>query len=191
MKPTKIEDLWYSLHRESNGAQRRIDADHLLDFYADFEPPERPGLVLLCPKEPPEYHSLNAIRVERRLRHDGRWSLRICLVEPKLMPVFTELCRDVVDSTRVGVEPNRAASIVFARIERWRALLQANSGRMNQSQLRGLLGELLVLEKRLFPSLGPQDAVATWTGPFGMAQDFHLPSGQKIEAKAVDRTQIT
>jgi hypothetical protein len=183
----KIEDLWHSLRGESVGAQRRVDADHPLDIYADFEPPDRPGLVLFCPNQPPDYQSLKAIRIERRRRQDGRWTLRIFLEEPKLMAVFTELCRDIIDSTRIGIDPMRAGSVVLTRIERWRTLLVADSAGLDRSALKGLIGELLVLENRLFQLLGLDEAVAAWTGPLGMAQDFRLPSGQRIEVKAVDR----
>jgi hypothetical protein len=186
MMPMKIEDLWHSLRREAIGAQRRVDAEHPLDIYADFEQPDRPGLLLICPNQPPDYRPLKAIRIERRVRQDGRWALRVFLEEPKLMAVFTELCRDIVDSTRVGTDPMQLATIVLARIERWRALLQADTAGLDRFALRGLIGELLVLEQRIFPLLGPVESVAAWTGPLGMAQDFHLPSGQRIEVKAVD-----
>lgn len=186
----RIEALWASLRRETVSAQRRIDSEHPLDLYADFEAPDHPGLVLFCPTRPPDFQSLSAIRIERLQRSDGRWSLRVFLEEPKLMAVFGELCRDIIEFTRSGVEPTQSGSIVLSRIERWRSLFQAASG-LAISSLRGLIGELLVLET-LLPRLGIDQAVSTWTGPFGTPQDFRLPSGQKIEVKAVDReaTQV-
>ncbi len=185
--PMKIEDLWHSLRGEAVETQRRVDANHPLDIYADFEPPDRPGLVLFCPNQPPDYQSLKSIGIERRQRQDGRWTLRVFLEEPKLIGVFTELCRDIIDSTRMGIDPTRAGSIVLARIERWRALFLAESAGLDRSALRGLIGELIVLENRLLQRLGLDEAVSAWTGPLGMAQDFRLPSGQRIEVKAVDR----
>jgi hypothetical protein len=113
--------------------------------------------------------------------------LRILLEEPKLIGVFSELCRDIVDSTRTGIDPTRAGSIILSRIERWRALFLADSAGLDRFALRGLIGELLVLERRLIEDLGIDEAVAAWTGPPGLAQDFRLPSGQRIEVKAVDR----
>jgi hypothetical protein len=181
----RIEDLWIFLSRQTVSAQRRIDSQHPLDLYADFEGPHHPGLVLFCPTRPPDFRSLNAIRIECLQRSDGRWSLRIFLEEPKLMPVFVELCRDIIEFTRSGVDPTRSGGVVLSRIERWRSLLQAASG-LATSVLRGLIGELLVLET-LLPSLGFDQAVAAWTGPLGTPQDFQLPSGQKIEVKTVDQ----
>ena len=183
----KIEDLWHFLRGEAVETQRRVDAEHPLDIYADFEPPDRPGLEVFCPSQPPEYQSLKAIRIERRQRQDGRWTLRVYLEEPRLIGVFTQLCRDIIDSTRIGVDPMRAGSVVLARIERWRALFLADPAGLDRSMLRGLIGELLVLEHKLLPLLGLDEAVSAWTGPLGIVQDFRLPSGQRIEVKAVDR----
>lgn len=182
-----IEDLWHALRGEVVKAQRRVDADHPLDIYADFEPPDRPGIIVFCPTRPPDYQSLKSIGIERRERHDGRWTLRVSLQEPKLIGVFTELCRDIVDSTRIDIDPARAGTIVLARIERWRALFLAESAGLDRSAQRGLIGELLVLENKLLQQLGADEAVSSWTGPLGMAQDFRLPSGQRIEVKAIER----
>lgn len=184
--PTKIEDLWVLLSHEATGAQRRVDAKHPLNLYADFESPDKPGLILFCQHQPPDSPSLKAIEVERRQRQDGSWSLRIRLNEPQLLPVFAELCRDIVEFTRTRVDPTRAGGPVLSRIERWRTLLQADPIVLNRSQIRGLIGELLVLET-LLPTIGADAAVTAWTGPLGADQDFRMPSGLKIEVKTLDR----
>src|SRR5260370_26792505 len=98
-----IEELWGSLRREARGAQRRIDASHPLELYADFEHPDRPALVLFCQSRPPDAPLLSAIEIQRRQRQDGSWSLRVVLEEPQLLPVFAELCRDIIEFTRNGV----------------------------------------------------------------------------------------
>lgn len=185
--PRTIEELWSTLRREASSAQRRIDASHPLDLYADFDHPDRPGLVLFSPSRPPEAPSLKAIDIQRRQRHDSSWSMRIVLEEPRLLPVFAELCRDIVEFTRSGVDPVRPGGPVLSRIDRWRTLMQADAAALTCSRLRGLIGELLVLETRVLPSLGPDDAVLAWTGPLGTDQDFLLPDGARIEVKALDR----
>jgi hypothetical protein len=183
----KIEDLWSALRRETTGAQRRVDAAHPLELYADFEPPDRPGLILLCAQRPTHGPSLKALRIERRQRQDGMWTLRIILDEPPLLPVFAELCNDIIESTRTGVPPARAPGAVLARIDRWRSLMQAQPPGLNTSVQRGLIGELLFLETILLPELGPDEAVHAWTGPLGTDQDFQLGSALRIEVKSAER----
>src|SRR5262249_47000259 len=81
----------------------------------------------------------------------------------------------------------QASGLVLSRIERWRSLMQSPSTGLSRSVLRGLIGELLVLEQQLLPALGPDQAVSAWTGPIGTSQDFQLPDGLKLEVKALDR----
>jgi hypothetical protein len=183
----KIEELWASLRREAVEAQRRVDATHPLDLYADFEPPDRPGLILITDERPNDAPALQAIGIERRRRQDGRWSMRIFLEEPRLLPVFAELCRDIVEFSRYNSQSGLPSGLVLSRIERWRSLMQAEPVGLSRSQIRGLIGELLVLEKELLPVLLPDEAVSAWTGPLGASQDFRLPDGRKLEVKALDR----
>jgi len=183
----RIEELWTSLRREAVEAQRRVDAAHPLDLYADFQQPDRPGLILFCNERPNDAPPLKAIGIDRRRRQDGRWSMRVYLEEPRLLPVFAELCRDIIEFTRQAVRSGQPSGLVLSRLERWRSLMQPQLAGLRGAQLRGLIGELLVLDRELLPILGPDQAVSAWTGPLGASQDFHLPDGRKLEVKALDR----
>lgn len=183
----RIEDLWDSLGREAMESQRRVDDSHALDLYASFEPPERPGLVLICDERPADAPAMQAVSIERRQRQDRRWSLRLILEEPRLLPVFTELCRDIIEFSRAHAGLGSPSGIVLSRIERWRSLLEPEPQALTRAKIRGLIGELLVLEQRLLPEMTPDQAVSAWIGPLGASQDFRLPDGTKLEVKAVDR----
>lgn len=102
-------------------------------------------------------------------------------------PVFAGLCRDIIVFTRTNVADDTAAAVILSRVDRWRRLLQGELRGLSESELRGLIGELVVLETELLPALPAIDAVTAWNGPFGAAQDFTLPNGQRIEAKALRR----
>jgi Putative PD-(D/E)XK family member, (DUF4420) len=183
----RIEELWASLRREAAEAQRRVDAAHPLDLYADFEQPDRPGLILFCDERPNDALPLKAIGIDRRRRQDGRWTMRVYLEEPRLLTVFAELCRDIIEFTRHAAPGAQPSGLVLSRIERWRTLMLPQQARLNRAQLRGLIGELLVLERDLLPRLGPDQAISAWIGPLGASQDFRLPDGRKLEVKAIDR----
>jgi hypothetical protein len=183
----RIEELWSSLRQEPVEAQRRVDAVHPLDLYADFEQPDRPGLVLFCDERPNDAPPLKAIGIDRRQRHDGRWSMRVYLEEPRLLPVFAELCRDIIEFTRNAAHSAQPSGLLLSRIERWRSLMQAQPAGLSNAQLRGLIGELLILEREVLPLLGPDQAVCAWTGPLGTSQDFCLPDGRKLEIKTLER----
>lgn len=182
-----IENLWHALRAGGDTArQQRVDASHPLDLYADFEPPDRPGLVLVTSVRPPERFQARSIEVNVGQRSDGRWTLRMTLEAPALMGVFAELCRDVIETTRTGVPDAKAGAAFIDRIARWRRLLDRGPLDLSPSAIRGLIGELTVLQEIVLPLLTPQEAVASWTGPYGTPQDFMLPTGLRLEVKAAD-----
>lgn len=183
-----IEQLWQALRNARGGTlQRRVDATHPHDLYVDFEAPSRPGLIAVCANRPPGFRPLRAVTVEHGRRADGRWSLRLSLDEPRLLPVFASLCRDIVSFTRTNISEAQLAAAVLGRLDHWRILLEKDTAGLGELSLRGLIGELLVLEEDVLGVLQPAEAVAAWTGPLGTPQDFQLPSGRRIEVKAVRR----
>jgi hypothetical protein len=191
LTPMTIEQLWHALRGAAGETvQRRVDAQHPLDLYVDFEPPDRPGLVAVCPRQPPNIRALRAVTVESGRRGDGRWTLRLSLDVPALLPVFAALCRDIIEFTRSGVTEDRLAAAVVARVEHWRNLLEKDASGLGENALRGLIGELSVLET-ILDVQSPAAAIAAWTGPLGSPQDFLLPSGHRIEVKAARRDART
>ena len=168
-----------------------MDATHPLDLYADFEPPDRPGLLLITSERPPECPAARSISLTVGRRNDGRWALRMSLEVPLLLAVFAELSRDIIESTRTGVPDSRAATAFLQRIDRWRRLLEQGIPDLSPSAIRGLIGELTVLSEILIPVHGARTAVSAWIGPLGAPQDFILPTGERLEAKALGRNADT
>jgi hypothetical protein len=186
MTPT-IETLWQDLRQRGGAtAQQRVDAAHPFDIYVDFDPPNRPGLIVVCSHRPTMPRQLKAVAIEIGKRADDRWSIRIALNEPNLLPVFSALCKDIIEITRHGVSEAQLTSTLLNRIENWRSLLEKDTTALESSALRGLIGELTVL-KSLMDEMTASEALSSWIGPLKMPQDFLLPSGHRIEVKAVRR----
>lgn len=185
-----IEAIWEELAGIGIATQRRVNATHPHDLYADFEPPSHVGIVAVCIRRPPQFRAMRAIAVECGQREDGRWSLRLSLLQPALLPVFAALCRDIVMSTGAGVSDEALGTAVLARLQHWRSLLERDAPGLEEEVLRGLIGELTVLETHLLPLMMEAEAVAAWRGPSGAPQDFLLPSGDTIEVKTADRDAV-
>jgi len=182
---TTVDVLWNDLKTASDvKVHKRVDSQHPLDLYAEYEPPGYPGLVLFSSKRPPEPRQMKAITLERGQRLDGKWWLCLSLHEPSLHAVFAGLCQDIITFTRSGVDAETAPAAILARVERWQALLEGDRGGLSTNELRGLIGELLVLQG-LLEHLPANVAVASWNGPLGSPQDFMLPDGNRIEVKTI------
>lgn len=179
---TPIEHLWQSLASAGeHGGARRVDETHPCDLYAALSEDGRPGLLLFSDvalPTPPSFSSVEAIASRRR---DGRWSLGIWLTVGALRSPFGQLCQDLIDATRTAA-PESAGGFILARLARWRRLLEG-AHTISTSELRGLVGELLVL-RHCLDIWSPAEVVDGWVGPLGAPQDFVLP-GLLVEAKAV------
>lgn len=183
---TKIESLWTGLRLTGAAAQRRVDADHPCDLYADIDAEGRVGLIAVCVSRPIQPPVLNAVAVDVGERDDGRFTLRYSLQRASLLPIFAQFCEDIVQvSARAAVQGSDCGSTMLERLKRWRALLERDQAGLSRSELLGLLGELVTLEHRFLPDLGAEAAVASWRGPFGASYDFLLPDGSRAEIKTI------
>jgi Putative PD-(D/E)XK family member, (DUF4420) len=179
---TPLDKTWRDLVADGVPfSSQRVDAAHPLDLFASVNATLDPGLVLLSTVEPPLSPGLDAIEITVSQREDGTWALGLWLTRPLLAEVFLELCDDLVDSSR-NVEPAQAAAFLLARIQRWRRLFELGKGLLSPSEIRGLIGELLILQQ-LTDHWSAEEAVTGWVGPLEAPQDFVLP-GLRVEVKA-------
>lgn len=181
---SSIEVEWENLEAAGEvGGARRVDAVHPCDIYVALDTSGRRGLIVIADRQPSSAPRFESVEVATSHRKDGRWSLSIWLVEVGLGPIFLRLCQDIVDATR-EIDPDEAVEFVLARLGRWRRLLETGSYGLSASELRGLVGELVVLQRCMARWSGAE-VVDAWVGPLDAPQDFAFP-GMWIEAKAVD-----
>jgi len=181
---TSIESLWSALDASGEiGGATRIDPDHGCDLYAALDAAGRPGLVLVSGARPPEPAPFEAVEVTVSQRADGRWSLGIWLRLATLRDEFARLCQELIDASR-SIAPAAAPGFLLSQLLRWRRLLEAGSGTMlGPTELRGLVGELLVL-RRCLDHWPAAEVIAAWVGPLDAPQDLALPA-LRIEVKTI------
>jgi len=154
-----IEALWGTLaSRSGTGSNstlhQRVDSEHPLDFYAGFDPPDRPSLLLVSADRPPAIRPLRAVEIEVGKRTDGRYAISLSLAAPALRGVFARLCADLVTSTRVGVPIGSGPAAVAERLDRWRRLMEGEVAACRIPPSRPI-GELLVLRNDLMANFDP------------------------------------
>ena len=181
-----LEDLWRELAAKGTGPHYlRVDDLHPLDLYAGMDADGAQLLFLLANSEPsvPAKH-FQAFNVTSHHRQDGRWALNVRLLRRDFSRIFAQLCQDLVDASRTGCSPAQAPDFVLNRISHWERLLSRDrSGLLDESSLRGLVGELVFMEQCAIPARGTRAAVEAWHGPLDAAQDFHF-TDCLVEVKA-------
>ncbi len=138
-------------------------------------------------QRPPGLPRLRGLQVETQPADDGSDErIIIRLIDREQRDIFLRFCQDIVEATMLGKTEEQAVQRFLARTWRWHRLLQrGHEDLLSDDRQKGLIGELLVLEKRVLPVLGALDAARCWTGPLGAPHDFEI-SGTHIEAKAHD-----
>ena len=106
------------------------------------------------------------------------------LLDSRQRDIFHQLCIDILSAGAVAQTESEAIEFAVARTWRWHHLLRGGSGeRLSEDEQKGLIGELIVLERQLLPNLSPSDSIAAWHGPLGAPKDFEV-GRIGIEAKA-------
>lgn len=124
------------------------------------------------------------ISVDWRQVTDGAGiQVTVQLLNMDMQDLFTVLCNnlaELIENLPVGMNLFDA---VIIRVQRWQRLLDGGRpNTMTDSERRGLVGELLLLEQVFIPHYS-SSAIHSWLGPTGNPQDFIFDSG-RVECKS-------
>ncbi|MGV8120417.1 MAG: PD-(D/E)XK motif protein [Candidatus Xenobiia bacterium LiM19] len=176
-----FESRWESL--EPGRGFQRIDQTHPLDFYLGVEDSGERVLLLVTDREVDIPSQSRAIQVLCRRRHDGRWALIFRLIHNELNVIFSHLCEDIVKFCRNLPEGKEPTAAVLRRFIHWQKLLERDRmGLLDETSIRGLIGEILFLYHSALPFYGAFPAVEGWVGPLDAINDFHF-SDRIVEVK--------
>lgn len=175
MMTNKVKLIWDTVKAEAVGSGfRRVDVEHILDFYAGVDSLGRFTLLLITQENPDVDLELQSVKIHTVLREDGRWSLLFILEKPDLFELFRLFCEDLIASSRQCSDKSNGLPFVLARLVSWRLLFErGNLETLNESQVRGLSGELLHL-KSLIELISAPAAIQSWKGPDRADQDFQF-----------------
>jgi hypothetical protein len=136
-------------------------------------------------KMPDDISEFGGISVNAFVTPDKRYSVVLELHDVKDREIFLALCMDLLEATRTAPAEKDALSTLIQRLRRWRRLLQnAKKDRLSESEVRGLLGELIFLKDVLGSRFGIETAVVAWQGPTGDAPQDFCVGRTAVEVKA-------
>jgi hypothetical protein len=164
---------------------QRVDNEHPSDIYLGYDQDSRFTLLLITTNEPPFMASSQVIEIKTTKRKDKHWSTTFSLRQTTFQDIFLHFCFDIVESSR-RINPESIHVFIASRYKKWQNMLQKLSSELlSQNAIKGLLGELIVLNDLLIPSLGETKAVNAWIGPDQADQDFVFDESW-VEVKAIN-----
>lgn len=136
---------------------RDDDARYSFDFRGRFKPSRIP--------------SSDVIDVGQ-YQNESELTLRFSLDNGELLEYFCIFCQDLLESTKAIIDDETAYKTLRARYFSWRQLFKPDKGKLTETEIMGLIGELLFLQSRLFPEKGIDKAIESWTGIEKAHKDF-------------------
>lgn len=189
--PELLEKQWSSINY-TDGGFLQIDMQHPLEWYIGYQSISQRTLLLVCDAEVGPIESSKSMIVSRRRREsDNRWTLSFELLRSEQQGVFSILCCDVIEHSRLASTESEALKLVIGRYKQWSKLLETQrSGLMDEHRRKGLIGELLFLEQKITSVDSSLAAIQGWVGADGADQDFIYPDGW-FEIKSVGVSAVS
>lgn len=193
LTPEVLRQQWEDIDYKDGGFLQ-INIQHSLEWYIGYQSISQRTLLLLCNMDIDSIESSKSILVSRRRREvDNRWILTFELLRNEQQDVFAILCCDIINYSSSVADEQEALSLVIARYRQWAKLLESQKqGVMDEHMRKGLLGELLFLEKYMDSCPSILYAINGWSGPEGSDQDFMYSEGwYEIKSIGISSSNVT
>lgn len=177
-----MSDPWEDLEppRVANAINaKRVDAECPWGFFWARSIDDRCLFVIQHTRESSPTSKLPRLQGVEVTESDGADGIGRVLVfklhESVHRDLFHQLCLDILASASGAKNEKEMVHIALARTWRWHHLLRGGGDqRLSPEEQKGLIGELLVIERHLLRVLSAGDSVAAWGGPLGAPKDFEI-----------------
>jgi len=163
---------WDNSHTEED-VLKRVDAEHPLDLFIGKDDEGKKVFALITNYEPTNICSSKFLSVIKNMRStDDRWAVKIKLKSNEFEDVFVHLCVDLIEACRICINELNGMDIFVSRFMKWQKMMETGLDEMSTSKIKGLIGELLFIDKILFNRTDKETAIASWLGPECSDRDF-------------------
>lgn len=149
----------------------RFGENRQLDLYIGRDDYARYSFDFRGKYKPVRISSSSVIAVEQ-FKDDDLLTLRFSLENNDLLEYFCTFCNDLLDSVKVIIDDEVAYQTLRSRYYSWRQLFRSDNPRMTETEVMGLIGELLFLRDFMIPERGIDVALESWMGPENVHKDF-------------------
>jgi len=171
----ELNAKWSGLRDEPQGSvYQGYDSTHPLQFFIGLDSAGRREFFVIIRDRPTRVPvNSRSIQVSCGSRRDGTYTLVFKLIEEGQLEVFTHLCWDLAERSRLSTDNEKGLAIILARYALWQRLMEkGNNGLLSEQELKGLFGEIYFMKTQLLGNYGAEEAVAGWVGPSKADRDF-------------------
>ncbi len=173
-----LREKWNSIAYHDGGFLR-LDTTHPLEWYVGYQSLEQKTLIIVTKHEistPPSSSKSIAVTVRRR-ELDGCWTLAFTLLRNEQEDVFINLCCDILNFSQSAGTEKEAVLLILQRYKQWGRLMEYQSKAvLDEGKKKGLIGELIFLERKIKEGISVLSCVQAWVGPENADQDFFFDS---------------
>ena len=176
-----------------DGGYIQVEVKHPLEWHVGYKEIDQKTLVIVSEKEPELLQTSKSIAVSKGRRMDGRWALSFALMRIEQDSVFELLCADLIAYSQSAENETAALALTAKRYKQWNKLLEhQRKSLMDESNRKGLLGELTYLCSVIDSGYPIFAAVQGWVGPDGADQDFVYADGwHEVKSVGVAASSVT
>ena len=168
---------------------QRIDPSYRVNIFVGYNDDGRMSMVITEQGKPEKVKSSKYIDVRMLRRVDGKIALSFDLLDSSFEPMFVFFCRDMISICEQAGKELAIPNAVL-RWQYWREMFgRSRQDLLSQMEIKGLIGELLVLRDFMIPKFGTANAVQSWMGPLLGHKDFEIDDTW-YEVKAVSQGAV-
>lgn len=159
---------------KQNKTYLRIDPCYNVDIFIGYDDDGRMSLAIIEKGKEVSVKSTNLIEETQGIRKDGKLQLKFSLLDSSYKPMFLKVCRDIIEyCCQKG--KGKAISAASERWKYWREVFDSKKGNiLSENEIKGLLGELVVLNEHFMNEYDERTAVSAWMGPLMGHKDFEI-----------------
>ena len=184
-----LKELEYKFELgKDNCSYIRIDSKHILDIYVGYNQDKQMSMIITECGKIRDIQSSKCIDIKLYKKSTDKVSISFNLIDKSMNKLFLQFCSDLIESTR-NIDKNKGINFIIKRWNYWRMMFEKPyTGLLSESQVLGLLGELIYLKQYMIPKYGETKAIDSWLGPNKSHKDFEVDN--TIEMKSMINISI-
>ena len=162
----------------------RINPSHIIDLFIGLDEQGRYAIKFRGNFSPvADIKSVAGIEVNQFHNEDFN-TLQFSLNYNDNKELFFTFCEDIIETTRIINDKRNAYKTILDRYYSWKKMFSSAKKILSESEIMGLIGELLFLRDFLFEKYGKSEALKSWSGQELTHKDFSY-NNKWYEVKAI------